>query len=50
MEVSGKIAAFNTEGQRLIARKDPTARRLRTQDEKQADNIKNSTVNASGRT
>ncbi len=50
MEVSGKIAAFNTEGQRLIARKDPTARQLRTQDEKQADNIENSTVDASART
>ena len=50
MEVAGKNAVFDIEGQRQIARKDPTARQLRAQDEKQADNIENPTVDVSART
>ncbi len=50
MKVSGKFAVIETEGQRQIARKDPTARQLRAQDGKQADNIENPTVDVSART
>lgn len=50
MKVSGKFAVIDTEGQRQIARKNPTARQLRARDKKQADNIENPTVDVSART